>query len=57
MIERETYEERFRRISAEVDAQELIVKVDRQIRRDGWIINTISFLLCFPLGWLLSRLM
>jgi hypothetical protein len=36
---------------------DLIEQTQREIRRDGWIINIIAFLLCFPLAWLLAKVM
>lgn len=37
--------------------EEQVVEFDRKTARQGRIITVVSFLLCFPLAWLLSRLM
>lgn len=35
---------------------EVMHAVEREQRRIGWIVTLVSFLSCFPLAWLVSRL-
>lgn len=52
-----TYQKMLRVGEESERAYRRIIEFERAKTRDEWVINIITFLLCFPLAWLLAKVM